>query len=108
MRCFGGKSSSWSAATAALCGRHNTAQGPVTDNRFRCIIAAHVCKITCLCADRLLLFWSVQAELNVYEQFALQHCKGLLSPPAVCHEIEEAVLDIKHQLQLASKSSVSA
>jgi hypothetical protein len=48
----------------------------------------------------------VQAELNVYEQFALQHCKGLLSPPAVCHEIEEAVLDIKHQLQLASKSSV--
>lgn len=48
-----------------------------------------------------------QTELNVYEQFAIQHCKGLLAPPAVCHEIEEAVLDIKHQLQLATKSSVS-
>jgi hypothetical protein len=49
----------------------------------------------------------LQTELNVYEQFAIQHCKGMLAPPAVCHEIEEAVLDIKHQLQLATKSSVS-
>lgn len=43
----------------------------------------------------------------MYEQFALQHCKGVMDPPAVCGEIEEAVLDIKHQLQLATKSSVS-
>jgi hypothetical protein len=48
----------------------------------------------------------VQAELNVYEQFAMQHCKGLVDPPAVCHEVEEAVLDLKHQLQIASKSTV--
>ena len=49
-----------------------------------------------------------QAELNVYEQFALQHCKGVVDPPAVCHEVEEAVLDLRHQLQLATKASVSA
>lgn len=48
----------------------------------------------------------LQAELNVYEQFAMQHCNGLVDPPAVCHEVEEAVLDLKHQLQLASKSTV--
>lgn len=49
----------------------------------------------------------LQAELNVYEQFALQHCQGVVDPPAVCHEIEEAVLDLRHQLQLATKASVS-
>lgn len=67
------------------------------------------CSDNLLCFQHglLLLSCALQAELNVYEQFALQHCKGVVDPPAVCHEIEEAVLDLRHQLQLASKASVS-
>lgn len=61
----------------------------------------------CVCVRVCLHIHALQAELNVYEQFAVQHCKGRVDPPAVCHEIEEAVLDLRHQLQVAAKSSVS-
>jgi hypothetical protein len=48
----------------------------------------------------------VQAELNVYEEFATVHCAGRINPPVVCAEAEEAVLDLKHSLQMLSKHTV--
>lgn len=47
----------------------------------------------------------MQAELNVYEEFATIHCAGRIDPPAVCAEAEEAVMDLKHSLQLLAKST---
>lgn len=46
---------------------------------------------------------TLQAELNVYEEFATVHCAGRINPPVVCAEAEEAVLDLKHSLQQLSK-----
>ncbi|KAF6255218.1 hypothetical protein COO60DRAFT_237950 [Scenedesmus sp. NREL 46B-D3] len=46
---------------------------------------------------------TLQAELNVYEEFATLHCAGRINPPVVCAEAEEAVLDLKHSLQMLSK-----
>jgi hypothetical protein len=50
--------------------------------------------------------YTPQAELNVYEEFATVHCAGRVNPPVVCAEAEEAVLDLKHSLQMLSKHTV--
>eukprot|EP00878_Enallax_costatus_P020352 GHUV01021506.1.p1 GENE.GHUV01021506.1~~GHUV01021506.1.p1 ORF type:complete len:850 (+),score=172.67 GHUV01021506.1:211-2760(+) len=48
---------------------------------------------------------TLQAELNVYEEFATVHCLGRIDPPAVCAEAQDAVLDLKHSLGVLAKSS---
>eukprot|EP00879_Flechtneria_rotunda_P013168 GHRR01013753.1.p1 GENE.GHRR01013753.1~~GHRR01013753.1.p1 ORF type:complete len:943 (+),score=342.78 GHRR01013753.1:553-3381(+) len=47
----------------------------------------------------------LQAELNVYEEFATVHCAGRINPPIVCVEAQEAVLDLKHTLEVMTKGS---
>jgi hypothetical protein len=42
----------------------------------------------------------------VYEEFALTHCNGRVNPPAVCAEAEETAQDLRHTLELMSKSTV--
>lgn len=48
----------------------------------------------------------LHAELDLYEEFALRHCDGRRDPPAVCSEVRETVLNLKHELSATTAASV--
>ncbi|GBF97200.1 hypothetical protein Rsub_10061 [Raphidocelis subcapitata] len=48
-----------------------------------------------------------QAELDVYEEFALTHCNGIVNPPVACADARKAVLELRHELEAATQHSAS-
>lgn len=49
----------------------------------------------------------LRAELDVYESFANEHCKGVRNPPQICTELQERVVDLVDEIMDRKITTIS-